>query len=260
MITMKLNRIVISSILLMSGTACSHEEVFYETPDCHLNFYYEYENSEQVTEEYSTTFYSFVYAGDEATADTLWFEVSTMGFLSAEDRPFVMKQLPVEGADNAVSGVHYVAFDAAEVAGFYRIPARQNKVRIPVILLRNDPELQTKARVLRFGFGENAFFTPGYESLAFRTIHISDYLTKPANWWRIYMGSYGQVKHRLMIQWTGKPWDEAYIQEYSRGDAAYRTYMQQWLRRKLGEENARRLADPAIGDVYREADGTAVAF
>lgn len=252
--------IVAGFVLLTLSVSCEKDYSLFKTTDCYLNFNYGDVTSEEVTEGMSTTFYSFVYEGDDVKVDTLWFEVVAMGFLSEIDRPLVLKQLPVEGVDNAVPGVHYVAFDDTDLAKFYRIPRGQNTARIPVVLLRNDPELQKKAMALKFGFGENEFFSPGYEGLIVHTIQISDFLTEPVGWWRANMGSYGQVKHHLMIQWTGEPWDEAYIKVFGTGDAAYRSYMRQWFRRKLAEENAKRLADPEIGDVYREADGRVVSF
>lgn len=255
-----LYRIVTGCVLVILVVSCKKDYSFFESSDCYLNFKYEGATSEDITDEISTTSYSFVYAGEDVKVDTIWFEVTTLGFLSSEERPFVLKQFPVEGVDNAVPGVHYVAFDDAELMKFYRIPKDQNTVKIPVILLRDDPELKKKAMVLKFGFGENEFFTPGYQGMVSRTVNITDYLTEPKEWWRLYMGSYGQVRHYLMISWTGEPWDDAYIKDYVRGDSAYRTYIRQWLRNKLAEENAKRLADPKIGDVYREADGRAVSF
>lgn len=247
-------------VLLMLLASCEKDYSLFETTNCYLNFNYEDMTSDEITDGMSTTSYSFVYEGDDVKVDTLWFEVIAMGFLSDEDRPFVLKQFPVEGVDNAVPGVHYVAFDDADLVKYYRIPRGQNTVKIPVVLLRNDPELQKKMMVLKFGFEENDFFAPGYKEMVARTVQIRDFLTEPVGWWRANMGTYGQMKHRLMIQWTGEPWDEAYIKEFGSGDSAYRSYMRQWLRRKLKEENDKRLADPNIGDVYREENGTAVSF
>lgn len=256
----RLYNLVAGCAMLALSVSCEKDYSLYDLSECYLNFSYLNVKSENVTEAMATTVYSFAYAGEEVRVDTLWFEVETMGFLSDRDRPLVLKQFPVEGEDNAVPGVHYVAFDDADLAKFYCVPANSSTVKVPVVLLREDPKLREKAVVLKFGFVENEFFAPGYKGMVERTMSISDYLTQPKEWWRINMGSYGQEKHRLMILWTGELWDEEYILQFARGDSAYRSYLRQWLRRKLEEENAKRLADPEIGDVYREADGRAVVF
>lgn len=256
-------RYLLTTVCLLSTVllSCEKEDAYYETPDCHLNFAYGDATSEQITEAMITTTYSFRYAGDTVRNDTLWFEVETMGFLSPTDRPLRLQQFPAEEVENAVPGRHYTAFDDAGLAQFYRIPANQSKVRIPVVLLRGDTALRTRAMTLKFGFAANEFFTPGYEEMCVRIVHITDYLTEPAGWRNSYsLGRYGQMKHQLMIEWTGEPWDEQYIKTYINTDAAYRTYILGWLRKKLAEENDKRLADPAIGDVYRETDGSAVSF
>jgi hypothetical protein len=87
-------------------------------------------------------------------------------------------------------------------------------------------------------------------------------LSKPGNWSTNYLdyifGDYGPVKHRLMIEWTGKAWDEDYIDELSSGDDAYFYYLQEFFAEKLEEANAERLAEGL--DVYQEEDGTIVSF
>lgn len=255
---------VILSVLVM---ACEKDLSLYDTPDCRLNFrYYQYGDlldAENVTDEMRLTLYSFIYAGGEMERDTLWFQISTMGFLSGEERPLALQQIQVEGEENAVPGVHYVAFDDAEYRLLYCVPANQDTLSIPVILLR-DASLQEKNVRLKFGFKENEYFKPGYVGLTERVINITDRLAKPGNWGECYMdqvvGAYGEVKHQLMIEWTGEAWDEDYVKEFAEGDGAYQSYMSQWFIRKLDEENAKRLADPEIGEVYREADGTIVDF
>lgn len=265
---MKLSKYLLTgSILAMLGSACNEDYPGYATSDCNLNFvfygnYDEVLTSEEVTEAIRTSTFSFVYSGDEATRDTVWYEVTTMGNLSDKDRPITLQQIQVEGAENAVAGTHYVAFDSPEVASLYAIPADTNAARIPVIYLRNDPTLKSKTVTLKFGFAENEYFKPGFDSLATRTVHITDQLARPSNWSDVEgdFGSYGQQKHLLMIEWTGNTWDEEYIDELTAGDVAYRHYLAQWFQQRLAEENEERLADPTIGDVYREADGTEVTF
>lgn len=258
--------ILVGCTLATLVIACKEEYPVYETTVCNLNFvYYDYYNdildAEDVPAEDKITNFSFMYSGEGVETDTLWFEVESMGYLSNEGRPIALQQIPVEGEDNAEAGVHYVPFDDASMAGFYIMPANTSLVKIPVVLLRKDPELETKTVTLKFGFKENAYFQPGYDSLAVRTIYITDRLSQPGNWGSLgYFGDYGEQKHLLMIEWTGEAWDEEYIEELVSGDYAYLTYLAPWFKQKLEEENAKRLADPEIGDVYREKDGTEVFF
>ena len=73
-----------------------------------------------------------------------------------------------------------------------------------------------------------------------------------------YIGDYGEVKHRLMIEWTGKAWDADYVEEFMTGDANYMSYIASWLSKKLTEENDRRQHERE--DVYKEKNGTLVDF
>ena len=261
-----LNKIIVGCGFISIALACSEDSPTYATEECNLNFVY-YNNSgnpyttDEITDEMCETNFSFMYSGEEATRDTIWFDIATMGNLSNEDRPIALQQFQVNGADNAEAGTHYVAFDDPEIAQFYQIPANANRASIPVILLRNDPTLEERTVVLKFGFKENDYFKSGYDTLSMHTIYITDRLAQPSNWDELgYFGSYGEQKHLLMIEWTGNTWDEDYIEELVEGDYAYITYLAQWMKNKLDEENAKRLADPNIGDIYREKDGTPVEF
>lgn len=259
--------ILIGSLLAILGSACDEDYPTYADSMCNLNFvfygnYNEVLTCEEVTEETRTSTFSFVYSGEEAVRDTVWYEISTMGDLSDQNRPIALQQIQVEGVENAVAGTHYVAFDSPEVVSLYVVPANANTTQIPVIFLRDDPNLKQSTVTLKFGFAENEYFAPGYDSLATRTTLITDRLAQPSNWSDVEgdFGTYGQQKHLLMIEWTDNAWDEEYIDELRSGDVAYRHYLAQWFKQKLEEENAKRLADPNIGDVYREADGTEVVF
>ncbi len=263
--------------LLGAVTACNDDNGMekYDTPDCRLNFlYYDRDSSlvdaGDVTDEMRFYSFSFVLASAvDAERDTVWFEVETMGFLSDEPRPVGLRQIAVEGVKNAEPGKHYVAFDDPEVAALYRVAARQNRTRIPVIVLRKDDALQDTTVVLKFGFKDNGYFLPGYEGLDSRTMEITDRLAQPENWYtrlawggyynlKALVGPYGEMKHRLMIEWTEKPWDAEYIEEVLTGDNAYLSYLISWFPKRLAEENA--LRQEAGEDIYKEKDGTPVKF
>ena len=262
----QLINILTGSLFLFGMSSCEKDLPVYETPDCWLNFVYysSYDGSvlgtEEVTDEMRYASYSFVYVGEEVEVDTVWFEISTMGFVSDEDRPLELEQIQTGGND-AKADVHYVAFTNEELKAKYMIPARKTGTKIPVVVKR-DPSLRNGDVTLQFTFKDNGYFKPGYDGLTTRTLSISSKLTKPSVWEESYcdyvFGLYGSEKHRLMIEWTGEKWDDAYIKELMDGDNAYVNYLAGWFARKLEEENAKR--EEAGEEPYKEEDGTPVSF
>lgn len=245
--------------MLALVSSCEKDLESYSDTDCWLNFVF-YDNSgdlltsEGITDELRQTTYSFVTAsvaaGEELTAGTVEFEVSTVGFLSDKDRPVKLKQIQT-GQNDAVPGVHYVAFDDPQFTTGCYVPANQNKAVIRLTLLR-DVSLKEGDVTLKFAIDENEYFKPGYEGMSERTLHISDLLNQPSNWPTDYVGNYGPLKHQLLMEWTGNAWDEAYIDSLLGGDSGYLTYLTRWLKEKLDEENAKRLEQGL--DVYKESE------
>lgn len=258
--------LIVGCMLFLGMSSCDKSLPVYDTPDCRLNFvYYKYDGSvletEDVTDEMRYASYSFVYAGEDVVIDTVWFKISTMGFVADVDRPFELEQV-VTGENDAIADVHYVAFSNGELKSrFYVIPARATEVEMPVVVKR-DPSLDAGDVTLKFTFKENGYFKPGYDGLTVRTLSISAKLTKPSVWEESYcdytFGLYGPEKHRLMIEWTGEKWDDKYIKELMDGDTAYVYYLADWFAKKLEEENAKREENDE--EPYKEADGTLVSF
>ncbi len=251
--------------LLATFSACEQDLEPYSSTDCRLNFVYlDYTGavmtSDRVTEAERTSSYSFITAGagstERITTDTLWFDVSTMGFLSDHDRPIRLEQVST-GKDDAIPGVHYVAFDDPAFTRCCFVPANQNQTQVPIIVLR-DPSLEEHDVTLVFRLAENEYFKPGYTGLTERTLYIIDRLLEPSNWSQQYFGIYGPVKHQLMIDWTGEAWDESYIRSLLSGDVGYLSYLNEFFRLKLEEENAKRLE--AGLDIYKEKDGSEIRF
>ena len=275
---MKYKNIFIGCLLLLGVTACEKDLPTYETTVCQLNFGYEKEvTTSEITDEMRLLSHSFkLNSAEDAEVDTVWVKVYTMGYLSTENRPFSLQQVQT-GKDDAVAGKHYVAFDDADLTNhFYYIPANQAEVQIPIVVKR-DPSLSDGDVVLKFAFKENKWFKPGYPEFGYYTLTISDRLSKPSMWnacsLDYYFGEYGAVKHGLMIGWTDQAWDDTYINSlfylftYSNGatawfpkDGNYIDYLAGWFAKRLEQENAARLADPSIGDVWREAGGNEVDF
>lgn len=243
--------------MIAAFSACNKDQYeMYETSEGRLNFVIYTTNdynetvlayAEDVTDEMRTYAFSFVFSGMEAERDTVWFAASTMGFLSGEYRPYALQQIQMEGVKNAEPGVHYVAFDDPSVADLYRVAPDSNTVQVPVVLLREDEELQDTTVVLRFGFVDNGIFMPGYAGLDTRILEITDRLAVPENWetsdLNHYVGAYDELKHQLMIEWTGDAWDADFIDELMSGDRAYVSYLELWFSQKLEEENAIREAN-----------------
>ena len=219
--------------LALAMSACNKDQYeIYDSPEGRLNFLFYTENeyyetvvayAEDVTDEMRTYAFSFVFSGMKAERDTVWFSATTMGNLSGEYRPYALRQIRREGVKNAEPGVHYVAFD--------------------------DPALQDTTVVLEFGFADNGVFMPGYAGLDTRILEITDRLAIPENWVSSdldkYVGAYSELKHQLMIEWTGEAWDADYIAELmsANADRAYVEYLAAWFAQRLEEENAIREAN-----------------
>jgi hypothetical protein len=258
-------------LLLLAGAAsCEKALQVYDEPDCRLNFEYLDQRGEPVldpafiTPAMRESSYSFIYAGDAVT-DTAWFTVTTMGILSDRDRPIALAQLVPGPGDTttraAVAGEHYVPFDSPDMAPHYKIPAGAARARIPVVMKRA-PSLAGGDVTLRFTFKENAHFKPGYDHLVERSLRVSNRLAKLDNWEDTYadyyFGDYGPVKHKFLIDTSGNPWDEEYLEELMGGDAQYIDYLVNLYRLKLAELNEAREANGE--GPLREADGTPVDF
>lgn len=274
-----IQNILISLVLLTGLVACEKDLPVYESKVCQLNFKYGTTNltTGEVTEEMRIRSHSFVLnSGEGVMIDTVWVKVTSMGYLSDQNRAIELQQV-LTGEQDAVADKHYVSFDNAELKSrYYFLPANRPEVEIPIVVKR-DPSLATDGDVrLKFTFKENENFKLGYPQFAEYTIIISDRLSKPSMWTDCeldyYFGAYGSKKHELMISWTEETWDNTYINtlfyqaNYSGTlywvpkDGNYIDYLASWFADKLSKENAERLADPAIGDVYREPDGSPVDF
>lgn len=253
-------------------TACEKDLPTYSTQDAWLNFvYYDYNGDPIISTEdmegeegITNTYYSFIMSSinkdTELTQDTVWIEVSTMGFLSDQNRTVEFEQIPTD-ANDAVPGKHYVAFNDPQLLAKSFVPAGANSARIPIVVLR-DASLEEEDAVLQFTIKDNGVFKPGYEAMSIQTLYISGKLSQPSKWSSYYcdyyFGTYGQKKHELMIEWTGENWDDDYLDELFSGDSGYIYYLAQWFKIKLEEENQKRIEE-GLGK-YTEEDGTEIEF
>lgn len=266
---MKAIKYLALAAVLPFATSCEKELEPYSNPDCYLNFRFQnsegkdYQNEDLVKTPNvvsSLVLYNFKTHGN-VQSDTVWIEAKTAGFVRDYDREFALEQVGVEGADNAVPGVDYVAFDSQDAQRIQVVKAGESYFKVPVVVLRNSG-LQTKSVVLKVRFKENRNFKNGFTMMQSRIISITDRVSKPSVWDECDLdhvfGAYGDMKFQLMIEWSGKPWSDEFILENYNTDKAYLSYMDQVFANRLKKENEAREAEGL--DVWREADGTAVDF
>ncbi len=266
-IAMKLLNLLYAGGLLLLVTACEKDLPVFSDGECMLNFNYgDNLTTAGVRPGMGVGSYSFKLNAQEGQMrDTVWLKVNTMGKLSKESRPIALVQMEdtTQGVINAVAGKHYVAFDEPGLAALYQVPGKSAVAEVPVVVLR-DASLQQGNVVLKITFGDNGYFKAGYPEFATYQLIISDRLSS-AGWDKYmldqYFGAYGPQKHELMIKWTGKTWDDEYIASlfyeyfpglYAPKDNAYITYLGKWFAERLAEENAVRLSNPEIGEIWKE--------
>ncbi len=215
------------------ASACQEEEI-------HLYLGKDYVQFEK---ERNRTF-SFITAGSTVKRDTVWLPAFCSGSLGKAGRTFRLRQIPeyafkyrydemgelqdsvlVKMPNQAEPGIHYVGFDDPGYKDLFIVRADSVGFHVPVILLR-DLSLKTKAKTLLIEFVENENFEPGDPMTKTARLVITDMLVYPEAWSNYitrpdvigtsyYFGDYGKVKHQLMIDVTGKPWDNEFIDSLS---------------------------------------------
>lgn len=255
--------IIILTVTISSFFAgCEKDAVKYSYEHNMLNFY----SSTEI--EDSLERYTFFFEDLDVIYDTVWCKVTTLGFLSNKDRPFVLKQIK-SGFEDAVPGVHYVPLDDPDLQKYYIIPKNAVENTIPIVLKR-DASLKKNTYRLDITFGENEFFREGYKSSIVKKIEFTDRLSKPVYWsWfdnicDNYFGTYGPVKHQFMIDNSEFKWnDEFLVNELKFGDISkvdrkHLDFLGKDFQRKLDQYNEERAQQGE--DVLTEADGRIVVF
>lgn len=247
----------ILSFIALSGplwlASCETELPVYSHPDDALNFAV---TLDEETGEVVDRNYSFIYAGDAVTQDTIWVTVNTQGFLSDHDRSFELQQITAgEGLKDAQPGVHYQAFDNESLRQHLVISAGKNTQRFPVVLYRHE-SLQEGDVSLYFQIKPNQHFVQGL--MPYRTVKltISSSLKQPLGWESYYFGAYGPVKHKFMIDETGLRWDDEFCTSLT--DFGYIQYLAMFLYQRLQQVNAERKKQGL--EALKEENGKAVKF
>lgn len=259
----------VALVTLSCMTACEKDLEPYNHSDSYLNFRFLNANgrdlhNEDIAKDNSVVdvpvLYNFKTHGN-VQEDTVWLQAKTVGFVTDYDREFALEQIQVEGANNAVAGVDYVAFDDPKAQQVMVVKAGESTFRVPIILLRSNA-LQTNSAILKVRFKENKNFKNGFSGMQTRVISFSDKLSKPTSWdacnLNMVFGTYADMKFQLMIDWSGLSWSDEFILEMYSKDKAYFDYLAQVFTKRLAQENDERTA--ANKDVWREADGTPVSF
>lgn len=245
---MKKLTVYILSILVMvvSGSGCRENQMD------------DYKNEPAVYFDHSkyqadSINYSFFIFANSVIRDTVYVKIRTMGIPADYDRPVKVIQTNSGKPDAAVAGVHFVAFDNAEVSDSFRIPAKAVEMDIPIIVLR-DPSLQTEGKRLELSVAENDYFREGIDKWRSFVVKISDLATKPLIWdtyWRYYFGaSWGVVKMRFTIQATGYIAWESQVNDFG-----YLTWLSATARQALLDYNSAHPDNP-----LRETNGDIVTF
>ena len=199
--------------------------------------------------------------------DTIWFDVETSGYVTDYPRTISFEQMAVD-SNAAIPDVHYVAFDNPELQNVYVVPAHSTRVRVPLVVKKDDPELEKKQFILRFCIKENKFFKTGFPTYRVRTVRISNMLTQPKHWdmyaeW-YFAGEYGPVKYRFMIDAgakVGVTIDDDFFAELLKSnppDMGLTGYWQTFFENALAEENAKRKQEEK--KPLAEANGKEVTF
>lgn len=242
-------------ILLLTAvfyTGCESDMELYHHEQEWLAFRF-YENQDSIARK------TFIYDQEDVKADTLYIDLHLIGYLRDYDRPVAVEQVMVEGEENAEVGVHYLDFYSEEWKSNMVIRANDGEPKLPIVVLR-DTSLATAERVLLLKIKGNEYFQPWSEKEIYKTVIITDQLTRPEKWFDSYFGTWGPVKHRFLIDtFESITWDNDFF-ELLQQDYPYAQYLQGKAQDALDEENQRRSEqNPPLGPLC-EKDGTIVKF
>lgn len=254
----KILYIVFVGILLYS---CENNLNPYNSSINRLGFEYDRDSYGQIDD--SIKRFTFVYSHSSIKSDTVWIDLRTVGFLADYDRPFLLKQTAYKDKDGnnvkqAIKGTHYLPFDDEKIKYRYYIPAGKNQVLVPIVLNR-DKSLKDDKYYLKIEIQANEYFSQSYIPNSSIVIEISDILTKPKHWNGFaeyyFAGKYGQVKHKFMIDVSGKKIDDEYfykiVGEPENVDMGYTTYLSSFYSSKLREYNLERKKQ-GLGELREE--------
>jgi len=247
--------------VLFATISCETDDYLKYGDDARIQFgpapRYIYNSSSQLRDTLKS--YTFVYENVSVLQDTVFFDIYTMGRVSNVDRPFSIKQIQIEGANNCVPGVHYKSFDDPTVKNYYVIKADSTHQSVPIILLR-EPSLKEMTYSLKIEIEANEHFSLGESNKLWRRVDVADRLIRPNSWnstiENSYLGKYSYVKHSWMVAQTGLKWDEEFISALSVNYAEL-AYWKAKFKELIKKYNN----NPANPDIpLKDENGTLVTF
>lgn len=251
-----MRKIIISVVVAGLFIACQQDEYMVYEDNARLQFGPAPDKiyTQQAEWEDTLKAFSFLSVAAEKIQDTVYFDIYSIGPVSAVERSYQLEQVMLDSVDNAVSGLHFKSFDDPEVSGLYVIPAYSAHASVPVVLMR-DTSLESREYVLKFRIKENKNFKLGDRGKQWRKLVLSDVLLKPTLWMTNF-GTYSKVKHRFMMEQTGIKWDDEYFASI-KSDVAMLYYWQRKFQELLYNYNH----DPENKDVpLRDENGREVIF
>ena len=235
---------VLKYIILGVGllTACSRQDALMYENDPRVFF----SRGTSGKGQQDSILHSFFTVPEGVERDTVWVEISVMGFTSSESRPVKIVQTNTGEADAAVPGTHYVGFDDAEMSVHLVVATNAVSAKIPVILLRDRSLLLEKKRI-KMAIVANEYFQPGIDKNRNFMVQTTAMAEKPGRWdsiWKSYFGAWGSQKMWFIVNYLGfSEFDDDF-------DTAYRKYLQLKARSKLAEYNTSH-DEPLCEDPYK---------
>ncbi len=229
--------LIVSLIMLLAATTACEQEYENYSGESYIQFGPPQEYIYRPTYQYrdTTKNFTFVYNSISEVRDTLYFDVYAMGGPADYDRPFIIEQ-EIDGNMNCEPGVHYVGLDEEEVKSCYVFKAGEVHTLVPLVLLR-DETLQTGEYELKIVLKPNEHFQLGQSSLSWRKAYVTDELICPDEWSSIkQLGKYSKVKHRFLIEVTGKKWDSEFLNEL-KSDVGAANYWKTYATNEINEYN-----------------------
>lgn len=202
--------------------------------------------------------YTFYYDAPSVMEAEVYFDLYTIGGPKKHNRPFKLQQVDVAGANNAVPGVNYAAFDSEEMKAEYVMPKGEVHMLVPIRVKRS---ATSDVYTLQFELVATDDFRLGEEKLLWRRVEFTSDLQKPAGWTAsvtsYYYGVYSRTKHEFMIEVTGKKWDNDFFTILFT-DSAEIYYWQGVLTLAINELNEERAAQ-GLGKLEDE-NGIVIKF
>lgn len=257
--TKRLRQYIGLGVLFLTSMACEEQEIHKFLDVSRIQF----GNVATIGDTNDSSFedweqnFTFVYSPSSQIVDTAYFNIFASGGPVAYDRYFTLRQVNLDEVENAVAGIHYLAFNTETTNELQCIRAGEVSAQCGIVLLR-DSSLQTTEVTLAFVLEQSDDFELGDPDYLYRKLEFTDQLTKPNTWTDYltgsFLGKYSKTKHRFMIDVTGQPWNDEFIIQAMRSYAEF-TYWVNRVKKALAEYNNANPDNP-----LRDENGDLIEF